>query len=326
MRLLLGKVAVHICLTIDDPATAFCHVGDESFVVVIPVPGACALSREDFLLHVPGRDGLQAFGPDACYLRLRESATTTMVPRTWIFGGKAAPGYFMAKLIIRLITGVAAVVNRHPRSRQAMRVVFIPNFSVTHGQRIYPAADLSEQISTPGKEASGTGNMKFQMNGTVTIGTLDGANIEIRDAVGRENFFLFGLTATEVKQLQNKGYRPRDYVEHDAELRAVLELIASGHCSAGDTELFRPLVDNLTSGDPFMVLADFRTYSDCQRRVSEAYSDATNWTRMSILNSAHSGYFTSDRTIAEYSRDIWRIDKVPIRLLTPGQLGSGLLQ
>jgi len=277
-------------------------------------------------IHEYKRQHLNILEVVACYLRLREHPRATLQPRTWIFGGKAAPGYFMAKLIIRLINGVAAVVNADPRASQSMRVVYIPNFNVTNGQRIYPAADLSEQISTAGKEASGTGNMKFQMNGALTIGTLDGANIEIRDAVGPDNFFLFGLTAAQVRALHAGGYRPRDCVEGDAELRAVLELIASGHFSGGDTELFRPLVDNLTSSDPFMVLADFRAYASCQQEVALAYADRAAWARRSILNSAYSGHFSSDRTIAEYRRDIWRAAPVPIRLLTPGQVQSGLMQ
>ena len=277
-------------------------------------------------IHEYKRQHLNILEVIACYLRLRENPGLAMQPRTWIFGGKAAPGYYMAKLIIRLINGVGAVVNSDPRASQLMRVVFVPNFNVTNGQRIYPAADLSEQISTAGKEASGTGNMKFQMNGALTIGTLDGANIEIRNAVGDDNFFLFGLTAAQVKALQSGGYRPRDFVERDAELRAVLELIGSGHFSGGDTELFRPLVDNLTSSDPFLVLADFRSYAEGQQRVSAAYADRSAWARMSILNSAHSGFFSSDRTIAEYSRDIWRAAAVPIRLLTPGQVQSGFMQ
>ncbi len=277
-------------------------------------------------IHEYKRQHLNILGVIARYLRLQANPAATEPPRTWIFGGKAAPSYFLAKLIIRLINGVGAVINADTRAAARMRVVFVPNFNVTNGQRIYPAADLSEQISTAGKEASGTGNMKFQMNGALTIGTLDGANIEIRDAVGAGNFFLFGLTAAEVRSLRAGGYRPMDCVERDAELRAVLELISSGHFSDGDTELFRPLVENLTSSDPFMVLADFRAYLDCQRQVSVAYADAERWTRMSILNSAHSGPFSSDRTISEYCRDIWRAPPVPIRLQTPEQVQSGLLQ
>jgi starch phosphorylase len=277
-------------------------------------------------IHEYKRQHLNILALIACYLRLRANPAATPPPRTWIFGGKAAPGYFLAKLIIRLINGVGAVINADARAAGFMRVAFVPNFNVTNGQCIYPAADLSEQISTAGMEASGTGNMKFQMNGAVTIGTLDGANIEIREAVGAGNFFLFGLTAAEVRALRAGSYRPMDFVERDAELRAVLELIRSGHFSGGDTELFRPLLDNLTGNDPFMVLADFRAYLDCQQLVATAFADPERWTRMSILNSAHSGPFSSDRTIREYCRDIWGATPVPIPLLTPEQVQSGRLQ
>jgi starch phosphorylase len=277
-------------------------------------------------IHEYKRQHLNILGVIASYLRLRDNPGSAPVPRTFVFGGKAAPGYYLAKLIIRLINGVGAVLARDARVRDALRVVFIPNFSVTSGQQIYPAADLSEQISTAGKEASGTGNMKFQMNGALTIGTLDGANIEIRDSVGEENFFLFGLTAAQVQQRRAAGYRPMDHVEADPELRAVLELIGSGHFSGGDTELYRPLLDGLTSYDPYMVLADFRAYVDCQQQVSLAYADTEAWSRSSVLNSARSGYFSSDRTIAEYCRDIWHTDAVPVKLLRADQVKSGLLQ
>ena len=274
-------------------------------------------------IHEYKRQHLNILEVIACYLRWRENTGVMQQPRTWIFGGKAAPGYHMAKLMIRLITGVGAMIAKDPAASQLMRVIFVPNFSVTIGQRIYPAADLSEQISTAGKEASGTGNMKFQMSGALTIGTLDGANIEIREAVGADNFFLFGLTADGVQTVLSGGYRPMDYVQRDPELRAVLELIASGHFSGGDTELFRPLVDNLRNSDPFLVLADFRAYANCQQQVATAFADTERWARMSILNAAHSGYFSSDRAIGEYCRDICRAAAVPIRLLTPTQVQSG---
>jgi glycogen phosphorylase len=277
-------------------------------------------------IHEYKRQHLNILGVIAGYLRLRDGTQVAMAPRTVIFGGKAAPGYHLAKLIIRLINGVGEVLARDARVRDVLRVVFIPNFSVTNGQQIYPAADLSEQISTAGKEASGTGNMKFQMNGALTIGTLDGANIEIRDCVGPENFFLFGMTAEEVHQRRSIGYRPMDHVEADPELRAVLELVASGHFSRGDTEVFRPLLDSLTSYDPYMVLADYRAYVDCQREVTEAYADVEAWSRCSVLNSARSGYFSSDRTINEYCREIWHVQPVPVKLLRADQVKSGLLQ
>ena len=195
-----------------------------------------------------------------------------------------------------------------------MKVAFVPNFNVQNAQLIYPAADLSEQISTAGKEASGTGNMKFMMNGALTIGTLDGANVEIREEVGAENFFLFGLTADEVERVKRDGYRPADYVAGNAELRAALELIGGGRFSRGDAEVFRPLVENLTQSDPFLVLADYAAYVACQERVSAAWQDADHWTRMSILNTARSGKFSSDRAIAEYCEEIWNVQPVMVKL------------
>ena len=236
-------------------------------------------------------------------------------PRTVIFGAKAAPGYRMAKLIIRLIHGVAGVINADPLVSQVLRVVFIPDFNVKNAQPIYPAADLSEQISTAGKEASGTGNMKFAMNGALTIGTLDGANVEIRDAVGAENFFLFGMTAREVVDRKARGYRPRDVYESNPGLRATLDLIASGAFANGDRDLFMPLVDSLLTRDDYMLLADYQSYIDCQGRVSEAYRDQDAWTRMSILTSARVGRFSSDRSIRDYCRAIWKVE--------PDTIGEG---
>jgi starch phosphorylase len=189
---------------------------------------------------------------------------------------------------------------------------------------VYPAADLSEQISTAGKEASGTGNMKFAMNGALTIGTLDGANIEIREEVGPENFFLFGLTAQEVAAVKSKGYRPADFYDSNPELGAVIDMVRSGVFSCGDLDLFRPLIDTLLWSDPYMVLADYKAYIECQSRVSQAHADQEAWTRMSILNSARSGKFSSDRTIREYCEDIWRVKPVPIRLLPQEEVKTGV--
>ena len=228
-------------------------------------------------------------------------------PRTVIFGGKAAPGYRMAKLIIKLITSVAAVVNRDARIGDALKVVFLPDFNVKVGHLVYPAADLSEQISTAGKEASGTGNMKFAMNGALTIGTLDGANVEIRDAVGADNFFLFGLSAAEVARTKTQGYVPRSLYESNPALREAVDQIAGGYFSDGDRTLFTPLVDALLSHDEFMLLADYQAYVDCQGKVSEAALDQRRWTHMSILNTARVGRFSSDRSIREYCRDIWNV-------------------
>jgi starch phosphorylase len=202
------------------------------------------------------------------------------------------------------------VINQDPKVAEFLKVVFMPDFNVKNGQRVYPAADLSEQISTAGKEASGTGNMKFAMNGALTIGTLDGANVEIRDAVGHENFFLFGLTAKEVQKLKASGYNPRSYYESNPELREAIDLIASGFFSNGDRELFRPLVESLLNRDDYMLLADYQAYVDCQQQVSDAYRDQKNWTRMSILNSARVGRFSSDRSIREYCRDIWNVSPI----------------
>jgi glycogen phosphorylase len=256
------------------------------------------------------------------YHGIKSNPSLEVQPRTFIFGGKAAPGYHLAKLMIKLITSVGDVINRDPDVRDRLKVVFLPNFSVKNGQRVYPAADLSEQISTAGKEASGTGNMKFSMNGALTIGTLDGANIEIREEVGAENFFLFGLSAPEVYALKAQGYRPMDYYNANHGLKDVIDLIRSGFFSRGDTELFRPLMDGLLYQDPYLLLADFQSYIDCQNKVSEAYRDTDRWTRMSILNTARSGKFSSDRTIREYCSDIWRAKSVPIHLLTHAEAGS----
>jgi starch phosphorylase len=258
-------------------------------------------------LHEYKRQHLNALYLVALYNRLRRASGGAGTARTVIFGGKAAPGYRMAKLIIKLINAVAAAVNQDPVVSQALKVVFLPDFNVKTSHHVYPAADLSEQISTAGKEASGTGNMKFAMNGALTIGTLDGANVEIRDAVGHENFFLFGLTAEEVERRKAEGYAPRSIYESNPELREAIDLIDSGFFSDGDRGLFRPLVESLLTRDDYMLLADYQAYVDCQQRASDAYVDRSNWTRMSILNSARVGRFSSDRSIGEYCRDIWKV-------------------
>ena len=273
-------------------------------------------------IHEYKRQHLKVLHIVSLYHAIKSTPGLAAGPRTFIFGGKAAPGYHLAKLMIRLITAVGEVVNRDPDMRDRLKVVFLPNFNVTNGQRVYPAADLSEQISTAGKEASGTGNMKFCMNGALTIGTLDGANIEIREEVGAENFFLFGLSTQEVHALRAQGYRPMDFYAANQRLRDVIDLIRNGFFSRGDTELFRPLIDGLMYHDPYMLFADFQSYIDCQNEVSEAYRDTERWTRMSILNTARSGKFSSDRTIREYCADIWRVESVPISLLSQQQAGS----
>jgi starch phosphorylase len=272
-------------------------------------------------IHEYKRQHLKVLHIVSLYHAIKSNPSLQMQPRTFIFGGKAAPGYHLAKLMIKLITSVGDVVNRDPDVRGRLKVVFLPNFNVTNGQRVYPAADLSEQISTAGKEASGTGNMKFCMNGALTIGTLDGANIEIRDEVGAENFFLFGLSTPEVYALKAQGYRPMDYYAATPALRDVVDLIRSGFFSRGDTELFRPLMDGLMNQDPYLLFADFQSYVECQEKVSQAYSDTEHWTRMSILNTARSGKFSSDRSIQDYCDGIWDIKPVPIQLLTHSQAG-----
>ena len=265
-------------------------------------------------IHEYKRQHLNVLHIVTLYNRIKLNPAIDVTPRTFIFGGKAAPGYAMAKLMIQLINQVGEVVNRDPDVAGRLKVVFMPNFSVKQGHGVYPAADLSQQISTAGKEASGTGNMKFSMNGALTIGTLDGANVEIREEVGAENFFLFGLTAEEVVHTQQAGYHPQDIYNSNAELRAVIDLISSGLFSHGDRTVFQPLIDNLLWQDPYLLFADYAAYIACQDEVSAAYRDTTRWTRMSILNTARMGKFSSDRTIAEYCKDIWRVSAVPVEL------------
>ncbi|MGF1614591.1 MAG: glycogen/starch/alpha-glucan phosphorylase [Gammaproteobacteria bacterium] len=265
-------------------------------------------------IHEYKRQHLNVLHIITLYQRFKQGPSFDIAPRTFIFGGKAAPSYHMAKLIIKLINAVGEVINRDPQVNGYLRVVFIPDFSVKRGQRIYPAADLSEQIATAGLEASGTGNMKFAMNGALTIGTLDGANIEIREEVGEENFFLFGLTADQVQQQKSEGYRPWDIYNANPELKAALDLIDSGLFSHGDTELFRPLTNALLHHDPYLVLADYRSYVDCQDQIDQAYRDPDRWNRMSILNVARIGKFSSDRAVRDYCDTIWRVKPLPIDL------------
>jgi glycogen phosphorylase len=262
-------------------------------------------------IHEYKRQHLNVLHAIALWNRIRDGKDDG-VPRTIVIAGKAAPGYRAAKLIIRLAHGVAEAIAADPRARDRLRIVFVPDFAVKTAQRIYPAADLSEQISTAGMEASGTGNMKFALNGALTIGTLDGANVEIREAVGADHFFLFGLTAEEVLAKKRHGYEPRRAIEHDPELSRALELIASGAFSPGDRGLFGPLIDDLLHRDPFLVLADFRAYVDCQRLVDEAWRAPARWVRSSILNTARCGRFSSDRAIREYATEIWRLPPVRV--------------
>jgi len=265
-------------------------------------------------LHEYKRQHLQVLHIITLLKRIHRDPTVEVVPRTFLFGGKAAPGYRMAKLIIKLIHSIGEVVNADPLVRGRLKVVFLPDFSVRLGHRVYPAADLSEQISLAGKEASGTGNMKFAMNGALTIGTLDGANIEIREEVGAENFFLFGLTSPQVEQRKREGYNPRAFYDSNAELREVIDALSNGEFSHGDRNLFAPLVDSLLTGDDYMLLADYQSYIECQDRVSHAYMNPEEWTRMSILNVARIGKFSSDRSIRDYCADIWKTWPVKIEV------------
>ena len=267
-------------------------------------------------IHEYKRQHLNLLHVITLYNRIKRNPGITIQPRTFVFGGKAAPGYFMAKLIIKLINAVADVVNRDPDVAGRLKVVFVPDFCVKVAHHIYPAANLSEQISTAGKEASGTGNMKFSMNGALTIGTLDGANVEIREEVGADNFFLFGLTDPEVNRVKAEGYRPWDYYQGNEELRAVIDLIGSGLFSHGDANLFKPLLDHLLHHDEYLLFADYASYIASQDTVSRTFADTATWTRMSILNVARMGKFSSDRTIAEYCKDIWNVQPVPVKLMS----------
>ena len=265
-------------------------------------------------IHEYKRQHLNVLHIITLYNRLKQNPDLDSVPRTFIFGGKAAPGYYMAKLIIKLINSVAEVIDSDPAVRERLKVVFVPDYNVKNSRLIYPAADLSEQISLAGKEASGTGNMKFSLNGALTIGTMDGANIEIREEVGAENFFLFGLTAAEVEQKKAGGYRPLTCYDDNEKLRATIDLISSGHFSRGDRDLFRPLVDSLLYNDEYLLFADYQSYLDAQEAVEQAWRDTDLWSRMSILNVARMGRFSSDRAVLEYCKDIWDISPMPIHM------------
>ncbi|MDD5198971.1 MAG: glycogen/starch/alpha-glucan phosphorylase [Terrimicrobiaceae bacterium] len=264
-------------------------------------------------LHEYKRQHLNLLHILALYRRLLQHPDIEITPRVFVFAAKAAPGYDMAKCIIRAINAVGATINSDARIKDRLKVVFLPNYRVSLAQRIVPAADLSEQISTAGKEASGTGNMKLSLNGALTIGTLDGANVEILEEVGKENIFIFGLTVEEVAALVKKGYRPREIYEANEELRAVVDWVGSNFFTPDEPPgVLSLLHDNLVQSDPFLVLADFESYSECQKRVDAAFRDKKRWARMAILNTARMGKFSSDRTIAEYARDIWKVEPVRI--------------
>jgi glycogen phosphorylase len=261
-------------------------------------------------IHEYKRQHLNVLHAISLYNRLRNNPNLDITPRTIIFAGKAAPGYYLAKLIIKLVNAVAEKVNNDVLVRDRLKVVFVPNYNVKVAQLIYPGADLSEQISTAGKEASGTGNMKFSLNGALTIGTLDGANIEMEEEFGSENFFAFGLSVDEIQEMRKNGYNPGDVINANQELKGVLDLISSGYFSQGDTGLFKPVLDTLYYRDEFMVCADYQLYIDCQDKVGETYKDVSKWAKMSILNVARSGKFSADRAIKEYADDIWHIEPV----------------
>jgi starch phosphorylase len=264
-------------------------------------------------VHEYKRQHLNALQVIAQYLRIKQGTTGNIVPRTVIFGGKAAPGYTMAKLIVRFINGIAEVVNSDPDMRGLLKIIFLADYNVKLGEKVYPAADLSEQISTAGLEASGTGNMKFTMNGALTIGTLDGANVEIREQVGADHFFLFGKTTQQIAQLRDH-YRPWELLDTMPLVKEAFSLIGQGHFSNGDSDLFRPLVQNLVEVDPYFLLADFHDYLGTQDIVSRTWAKRSNWNRKSILNTARSGFFSSDRSISEYAEIIWKVKPLSIEM------------
>lgn len=265
-------------------------------------------------IHEYKRQLLDALHVIYLYNKIKANPSAKFTPRTVIFAGKAAPGYHQAKLIIKLINAIAAVVNNDPDVGDKLKVVFVPNYSVSVAEKLIPAADLSEQISTAGMEASGTGNMKFALNGALTIGTLDGANVEIREEVGDENIFIFGLNAEEVQKLKYSGYNPREYYHRNPELRQVVDMVANGTFSPEQPELFKPIVDSLLDhGDTYLLMADFDSYVKCQAEVSEAYLDQEKWTTMAIYNVARMGKFSTDRTIEQYATDIWGVKPCAIK-------------
>ena len=264
-------------------------------------------------LHEYKRQHLNLLHILALYRRILQDPDYDITPRVFLFAAKAAPGYDLAKNIIKAINAVGAKINSDPRVKDRLKVVFLPNYRVSLAQKIVPAADLSEQISTAGKEASGTGNMKLSLNGALTIGTLDGANVEIREEVGPENIFIFGMTVEEVNELWKKGYNPHDFLQDHDELRAVVDWVGSNYFTADEPPgVFNMLRDNLVHHDPFLCLPDFRSYSDAQERVGEAFKDKARWAEMAILNTARMGKFSSDRTIVEYAREIWKLEPVSV--------------
>ncbi len=267
-------------------------------------------------IHEYKRQLLNVLHVITLYHRMKANPKGKFVPRTVLFAGKAAPGYHMAKLIIKLINSVGDVVNNDPDIRGLLKVVFLPNYSVSQAEKIVPAADLSEQISTAGMEASGTGNMKFALNGALTIGTLDGANVEIKEEVGDDNIFIFGLTADQVVAAKRGGFDPWGYYYRNTDIRQTLDSIRDGEFSPNDPGLFRPIIHALLDrGDAYLLLADFADYIQCQERVQQMYLNQEEWTRRSIMNVANMGKFSTDRTIRQYADEIWDVQSVPIQIL-----------
>lgn len=258
-------------------------------------------------IHEYKRQLLNVLHVITLYNRIRRGETIT--PRTVIFGGKAAPGYWIAKQIIHLINDVASIVNHDSKVGDQLRVVFYPNYEVSAAEILFPGSDLSEQISTAGTEASGTGNMKMALNGALTIGTLDGANVEIKEEVGVDNIFIFGLTTDEVADMKAKGYQPQDYYHNNADLKEVLDMIASGFFSVDEPRRYQPIIDKLLHhGDQYLLLADYASYIETQDKVAALYQDQEAWTRKAILNVAHMAKFSSDRAMHDYAKNIWHLD------------------
>jgi glycogen phosphorylase len=258
-------------------------------------------------IHEYKRQILFGFYIISQYLRVKNEPGLFKQPRTFMVGGKAAPGYFMAKLSIKFLNSIADVVNRDKSIQDKIKVVFLENYRVSLAEKIFPASDLSEQISTAGTEASGTGNMKFMLNGALTVGTMDGANIEIAQAVGKENVFIFGLQTHEVEALKRQGYRPQDFINRSPKLKEILNLISGNFFSAYQPGLFNPILESVYNADPFLICADFDAYCQIQDTVSQAYQDREEWIKKSIVNVAKAGIFSSDRTIREYAKEIWNV-------------------
>jgi glycogen phosphorylase len=296
-------------------------------VAGVPLDPAAIFDVQVKRIHEYKRQLLNILNVACSWLRLKQEPGRKVQPRAFIFGGKSAPGYASAKMIIRLICHVSKMLDKDHGTNSVLRAVFLPNYRVSLAERIFPAADVSEQISTAGYEASGTGNMKFMLNGALTVGTLDGANVEILEEVGEENIFIFGLNADQVASLR-PNYRPRDFVDRDPLLKQVVDLIRDGFFSPETPDLFRGFMDHLLDFDPYLVFADFDAYRKCQERVDAAYADREKWTRMSIMNVARSGKFSSDRTILEYNKDIWHAARVPVskEMPSPKPAGSGQVE